>query len=333
MMAAPGFNITKGMSPRALLAVIALILLVAAVLFIVILQGRPDGVDLLGFSAESTATVSYAGEFPAEGEPKLLNPLGIAARGTTLYVAESDAGRIRVFGLNGQDFGFIQLPVAEGAPAVYPSDIATLGADRLVVVDNSGARVIVIGADPEKETIVHSRIGEDDPGTAPVQPTAVAVAGDVIYVADGATRAISSYGADGEFLRVLVEGIEGAGMLAGGLSVKGDTLYVTDSNSGTVARFDLETGKPLGVFPESFALPRGVAAGLGDGLLVVDTFERTVRLTDAAGRRVDAIDGSADGATALASPRGVCWIASASRAYITDAERGRVVVFNMRTLN
>jgi len=324
---------TRGVRPRTLLAAMALVVIVAVVVAVVWLAYPREGVELEGFSAESTATVSYAGMFPAEDEPGLLNPLGIVIHGTTLYVAESDAGRIRLFGLSGQEHGSIVVPVASGAPTAYPSDIATLGADRIVVVDNSGSRVIVMDSDLEADQGSVIVIGENDPETAPVQPTAVAVDRETIYVADGADASIRAYGSDGVYQRTVVKNTGDSMMLAGGLIVADGRLYAADSNSGRVSIFDVEDGSPKGLFPDAFALPRGLGAGLAGGLLVVDTFERTVRLADRDGRRIDVIDGNAKGDGSLTSPRDVAWAPSSMRAYVTDAESGRIVIFNMRELN
>ncbi len=320
----------RGVRPRTLVAVMALVLVIAAIVMIVWLLKPQEGVELVGFSRESTATVSYAGAFPAEGEQVLLNPLGITVRGTTIYVAESDAGRIRVFGLNGQDAGSIALPVADGAPTAYPSDIATLGADRLVVVDNSGSRVVIMDTERRSGQGAVTVLGESDPKTAPIQPTAVAVDRETIYVADGTGANIKAYSSDGVYQRTVVQSVGGSTILAGGLIVSDGKLYATDSNAGRVSIFDARDGSTKGLFPDAFALPRGLGSGLAGGLLVVDTFERTIRLTDRVGKRIDAIDGNVSGDGSLGSPRGVVWVPSSSRAYVTDAASGRVVIFNMR---
>ncbi len=307
----------------------ALVLVVGIVAAVLLLVPR-DGVDLAGFSRESTATVSFAGSFPAEDQSALLNPLGIAVRANTLYVAESDAGRVRLFGLRGEDMGSIAVPPRDGALSAYPSDVATLGADKIVVVDNAGERVVVLDADPGAESPAVIVLGAADLATAPQQPSAVAVEGEIIFVADGADLSIKAYSADGRYLRTVVAGAGEQGAFSGGLLVAGGVLYATDSNAGRVAVFDASTGASKGTFPEPFALPRGLGAGLGGGVLVVDTFERVVRLTDKSGRRLDVIEGEANGGPALGSPRDVTWAPSTARIYITDAESGRVVIFNMR---
>ncbi len=322
----------RGVRPRALLAVIALIVVVAALVALVLLRGQ-GGVKLAGFSRESTATVSYAGKFPGPDDARLLNPLGITVRGTTLYVAESDAARIRVFGLQGEARGSIAVPVKPGAPTAYPSDITTLGADRLVVVDNSGARVVVLDADPKARKSLVAVLGEGDAANAPQQPTAIAVDGETIYVADAGDLSIKAYGADGAYQRTISRDTSGTIGFIGGLAVAGKMLYATDSNSGTVRGFDIASGAARAPFPDAFALPRGIGVGLDGALFVADAFERSVRLVATTGSRIDMIDGAVQGEGSLGSPRGVVWVPSSGRAYVTDAQNGCVSVFNVRHLD
>lgn len=323
----------RGVRPRTLLFGIAAILLVAAAVVAIVLLTPRGGVELVGFAPESTATVGYAGRFPADDEPRLLNPLGIAVRGTTLYVAESDAGRIRVFGLRGEDRGSIVVPIRQGAPTAYPSDVATLGADRIVVVDNSGARVLIMSADPKAKTPLVAVLGDADGSNTPTQPTAVAVDGETVFVADSGDSAIKAYDADGAYLRTVVKESGDATTFAGGLFVADGKIYATNSNTGRVVSFDIESGALAKTFPDTFALPRGLGSGLGGGLMVTDTFERTVRLTDLDGRRIDVIDGNIKDNGELGSPRDSVWVPSTSRAYVTDAQSGRIVVYNMRRVD
>lgn len=318
------------MRSRTLIALIGIVIVIAAAVVALLLYPR-RGVRLVGFARESTATVGFAGSFPAASKPKLMNPLGIAVRGDRLYVAESDAGRIRVFRLQGQDEGAVVVPVGAGAPTAYPSDVAALGAKRLVVLDNSGLRVLILNADSNAKSPLIAVVGDGTAENQPKQPTAVAVDGGVIYVADAAHTSIKAYGADGRFARTVVKSAGDPVTLAGGLFALGGRLYMTDSNAGRVVVFDAKTGAIVSQFPDMFALPRGIGSGLAGGLLVVDTFERAVRLSAADGRRIDSIDGAVAGDGALGSPRDVAWVPSSARAYVTDAESGRIKVYNMRS--
>ncbi|MGB4593735.1 MAG: hypothetical protein WBI63_08200 [Coriobacteriia bacterium] len=322
----------KGVRPGVLLAAIGVVLLAAVIAGGVWWHmSRPVGVvDLKKPSGDATATVSYAGQFPPDDRPKLLNPLGIAIEGERLYVAESDAARISVFGLSGEVLGSIPLPAAAGALAAYPADVAVVNPELLAVVDTAAQRVVLIASDPQAESIPVIA-GAADKKTAPAQPTAVAASDGEVFVADSATRDIKVYDSDGGFVRSIGGDLKPALTFVGGMCVLGDGLYVTDSNAGKILLLDLATGKQIAIFPDSRALPRGITAGPDDGLLVVDTFSRTVDITSGDGTRVDLIDGEASGDGALGSPRDIAWDAGDSRAYVTDATSGLIKVYNIRS--
>jgi DNA-binding beta-propeller fold protein YncE len=317
--------------PRHLAAALALVGLLAIVAAVVLLLGRSRGpIADVTFSAESTATVAYAGRFPAEGEPALLNPLGIDIRNDTLYVAESDAGRVSIFGLDGSAKGVVALPVAEGAPSAYPSDLAVLGDDRLVVVDNAGLRVLIMHSDPKAKGSEVLTVGGGDATTRPIQPTAIAVGDGEIFVADAGDRTIKVYGFAGAFARVIAGDLDQTLTFVGGMVVQGSDLFVTDSNAGRIVVVDTRTGALKRTFPDARVLPRGVSLGSAGGVLVVDTFERSVSHLSAEGDVIDEIDGTIVGDAALGSPRDVAWSGTRTLAYVTDAASGRVVAYKMR---
>lgn len=319
----------RGVRPRRLAAVLGLIVVLAVVAGIVLLLGRSAGpIADRPFPRESTATVLYVGQFPAEDEPALLGPIGIGIRDDTLFVAESDAGRVSLFALDGSARGAIALPVASGAPSAYPSDLAMLGEDRLVVVDNAGLRVLVLAADPKADSPLLGIVGEGSPASRPLQPTAVAVGTDEIFVADAGDRTIKVYAQDGTFARVIAKDLDQALTFVGGMVVVGGELFVTDSNAGRVLVLDVRTGALKRTFPDARVLPRGVCAGRDNGVLVADTFERTVLLLSTKGSVLDEIMAASGGS--LGSPRDVAWSEAKTQAYVTDAGTGRVMVYRMR---
>lgn len=331
---APRRRTARGVRPRDLLAVMGVIVLVAVVAGLVWwFLSRPVGkVELKKPAGDTTATVTYAGQFPPEGRPRLLNPLGIAIEDERLYVAESDAGQISVFGLSGEEIGAITVPVAAGAPAAYPVDVAVVNAEFLAVVDTASQRVVLLAADP-KATAEPTIVGVADKKTAPIQPTAVTAADGEIFVADGAAHDIKVYDSDGVFLRSIGADLTPALTFVGGLCILGDGLYATDSNAGRVLVLDKNTGDQVVVFSDIRALPRGIAQGPDGGLLVVDTFSRKVDITSGDGVRADGIDGSISGDGSLGSPRDVAWSAAEARAYVTDATQGVISVYNIRAVN
>lgn len=315
--------------PRTLL--IAMVLIVAATalaVWLTLVLGRnPGRVELKSFPAGSTATVSLAGVFPAEGEEPLANPLGIVTDGTLLYVAESDAGRVRIFDSRGGVEGDIVLPLAEGRTSAYPSSLALVDDDRLAVVDNASSRVIVVSTDPADPAEVILTLGLAG-GTG--QPTSVAYANGEYFVFDASASAVRVYDEGGALDRTIGDGIEPRLAFAAGMAVVDDALLVADSNGGRVIELDLASGEQRAVFEDRYTLPRALVP-LDDGrLAVVDTFDRTAYIADAVGARVDRISAQTVPDGPLASPRGGAWIADDGRLYVTDAGVGRVVVYNVR---
>ncbi len=316
-------------SPRLLGTVVLLIVAAAAIALVVILlqQRGEGGVTLVGPPTESTATVTLAGVFPAEDDAPLAKPLAIATEGERLYVAEAGNGTIGVFRLNGARVSTLTLPPAVDAVTTYPSDIAVIDEDRIVVVDNAAPRVIALATDPDARQPIMMTFGEDQQ----LQPTAVTYADGEIFVADGNSHTVLVFSAeDGALLRSLGTQLEPALSFVGGMSIGGSgALYVSDSNNARIVVLDPDSGGQVAVFPEALKLPKALTKGPGTSIFAVDTFASSVLLTDASGAVIESI---AEGeGYRLDEPRGVVWIDSDRRVYITDACIGRVVVLNVRT--
>lgn len=314
--------------PRTLVVVMVVIVAAAAAAVWLTLGDatRPGRVDLQSLSEDSTATVGLAGVFPPEDREALANPLGIVTDGEFLYVAESDAGRIRIFDLRGGEVGTIGLPKAKDVTSVYPAALALAGEGRLAVVDNAGARVIVVSTEPaENAKILLTLGGKAGSG----QPTSVAYADGEYFVFDAEASAVRVYDAAGKASRMIGADLEPQISFASGMIGAADTLFITDSNAGRVLAVDGGTGEIRFLFDMRFTLPRALAAMGADGMAVVDTFDRAVYLTDGEGVRRDAVTAETVPDGPLASPRGVAWDAAGRRLYVTDAGTGRVVVYNV----
>ncbi len=322
----------RGVPAKRLAAAIALVVVLGLTTLVMLwLVSRPtSGVKLRGFPPGSDATVAYAGRFPAAGRPALLSPLGIVTDEERLYVAEADAGCIRVFGLSGEELATITVPVAPGARVAYPVDLALVGQDRIAVVDTAGRRVVVMPTDVRSRSDALT-CGSEDASSAPQHPTAVAAFDGDVYVADAGAGEIRVYDESGAYVRSLGGDEQPRLTYVGSLCVLGDTLYVTDANAGRVLAFDCVTGERESVSPQPFTLPRGIAVGPAGRVIVVDTLARTCHILSASGERVDVIDGNTSGDGALSSPRDVAWVGDTGRAYVTDAGTGHVVVFNVRS--
>lgn len=323
-MGSPGFAVR----PRTLLTAIAVVLIVSAlaVWFFVQRLEPPGRIALESLSEDSTATVGLAGIFPAEEDEPLANPLGIAWDGETLFVAESDAGRVRLFDERGGQLGEIGLPVMRERSAVYPSSIALTDDGRLAIVDNAGPRVIVVSAEPAERAEVLLTLG----GRTAGQPTTVAYADGEFYVFDAATSVVRVYASDGTAARTLGADLQPPLAFATGMTVVDQSLLVADSNSGRVLVLDAQTGKQRTVFGDRYTLPRAIVALADDRLAVIDTFDRAVHVTDLSGERLDVINDQSVPDGTMASPRDGVWLAENARLYITDAASGVVFAYNVR---
>lgn len=305
--------------------IVTVVSLLAGVALFLTTRG-PQGVDLVGFPEGSTDLVSYAGRFPASDDTLLENPLGMDLYDDRIYVAESEAGRVAVFTVEGGRFEDIVVPPAEGRTDVYPLDVAVVDEARIAVIDSASARVLLLpirgGGGPELTLDADSGL---------LQPTALAVAGDEILIADGEAHAVLVFSADdGTLLRSIGGDLQPSLTAIGGMWVDGDRLYVTDSNAGRVLVLDLGTGEQASVLPEKYSLPRGITAGPDGTLLVVDTFKGAVTMHGDAGEIMADISSIDDMSAALTSPRDVLWSALAGRLYVSDAEQGVVFVYNVR---
>jgi DNA-binding beta-propeller fold protein YncE len=290
-----------------------------------------DGsVPLAAAPRDSTATITFAGSFPADPEPPLRNPLGIAVIGERLFVAESDAGVIREFAPDGGRLQSIVLPWPSEAKPPYPSDLAVVDEKTLAVVEVASSRVLLVSlAAGAGEPIA---LGARDPSTAPKQPTSVARLADGIAVADGRDHDIKVYDTAGRYLRTLGAALDPALTYPGGMALVDGRLFVADSNSGRVLALDPETGAQVGELPGPLQLPRGIVPLDGGRVLVVCTFGRSLSLYDAAGVLSASITPhtvSIDPPARLALPRSAAWMTTTGRLYVSDSGSGRVRVYNL----
>ncbi|MRS12126.1 MAG: hypothetical protein EG823_03525 [Actinobacteria bacterium] len=315
--------------PRTLtLLLLAVAIIAGAAVWYYVSRPLPGSVELVDLPEESTATVGFAGMFPAADADPIANPLGIAFDGETLFIAESDAARIRLFDMVGGNVGVIDLGSEEPTVAVYPSALALTDDGRLAVVDNSRNRVLVVAAAASDDPKVLLTIA----GTKkkPMTPTAVAYSEGEFYVFDAAVQGIRVYASDGDRVRTIGTDLAPTPAVVSGMCVADGAVYLTDSTGGRVLRIDAQTGLQEAVFPDGYPLPRSVRLGPAGGVIVVDTFDRAVYFASTDGERGDVIDADAVADGPMDSPRDAVWVPQVARLYVTDAGLGRVMVYNVR---
>ena len=328
---------TASVSPRALwiaVAFITVLAIVALALVVIFRGGAMDavGVDLVGFSENSTATAGFAGQFPSLESPALAEPRGIDADGERLFVALSGTGAVGVFGYDGARIATISIPPAEGAPVAYPIDVDVISAERVAVVDTSGSRLVFVNPeDPEAQLQALEATGE----FALSQPTSAEFFDGELFVADASDQSIKVFDANGDPLRVIGKDLTPPLAFIGGMHMSDGLLWVSDSIAGRVLALSPEDGTVVNSLQERFDLPRGMISAMANRLLVAEAFAGTVGMFYVGdGSALESIGDPAteglDRGGLMTKPEAVWWDAKNSRAYITDSTQGRVKVFNLR---
>lgn len=327
----------RGIPARTLWLALGAIVLIAAIALVawLLLRTEPEPMEppaFVGFSADSTATAGFAGQFPAPPAPALARPSGMEGDGDRLYVALSEAGAIAVFDYEGAHIETITLTPAPGAAAVAPIDLALLEDGGLLVVDTAARRVVRLaeGASGEDAVPFGPTTGEGAPG----QPTAVCVAADRVFIADAEGGAVREYDLDGTYLGDVVF-VDPAPSFVGDLLAARDTLYVSDSNAGRVVLVDLGASEQRSVVQRRLSLPRGLETDPEGNLFVAEAFGGRVSLFDPTGQTVLDIIGESGterlgAGGVMGSPESLVWDEGSSRLYVTDTAQGRVKVYNFR---
>lgn len=271
---------------------------------------------------------NVAGTLPAEGEPALEQPAGIAIRGNRVYVADSAAGVVRIFNRYGVDKGSIVLPAPEAASS-RPGALALADGGRLAIVDSGRGQVVVVKAAAAEEAEVLFALGDAAAGTAPIRPVAVSYADDEYFVAGSAEAVVRVYDRNGEAVRELVLEAEPPVEYPGGLLVADGAIWLSDTKSGRVLSFDVQTGELLSEWPDAYTVPRGLAT-VGRGFAVADVLGQTAYVVGSSGVRTHSIDAESVAGLALALPEAVAWDDARSRLYVVDAAAGVVIALNVR---
>lgn len=326
----------RGLSPRTAWVLLAVALLAGGAVFAYVLtrptpQPADAGMQFVDFSEDSTATVGFSAQFPEPPLAPLARPLGAVGDGEFLYIALADAGAIGVFEYDGSHVATLTVPAAPDTPA-YPVDLSFLGEDRLIVVDTAAQRVVTMASYGSDEATATFGPAEGD--GALVQPTAVEVAGDAVFVADGSDGSVREYKANGAFVRTLTFN-DPQPSFVGDLLAADGVLFVSDSNAGRVLLVDLATGTQSGAVQRRLALPRGLALDDGGGVFVAEAFGPRVALFDPTAQTlIDLIGESSterlEAGGELSQPESLVWDGQSQRLYVVDSAQGRVKVYNVR---
>lgn len=261
----------------------------------------------------------------ADARSSLSGPLAVAAYGDRIAVADSGAGKVKEFGWDGRYLRQISIAGGGGRGRAYPTALAYDDGGRLFVCDVVSDRIHVF--DPSLDEL-YSFPEKGDPVRL-LQPVAMAVTRDELYVTDVGDSSVKVYGLDGSFIREFASRENRKSDLAfpNGVGVASDgTVYVADSNNRKVLAFDPE-GRQVLTFKYRFNLPRGIAVDELDRIHVVDTFAHRVTVFDKLGKALFEY-GQAEGTEGrLGFANGIFVDSRTARVYVTDRGSDNVQVW------
>lgn len=238
------------------------------------------GIHIIDFSEQKYRFISHR-----EGRDALTTPQCVAVdKQDNIYVTDSEAGKIFVFGANGKfqrvigslkgGEGFFKRPtgiaVDSDAQRIYVTDTWR---DRIFVLDMAGNVIQTIGKRGSRE-------GEFN------FPTELRIAGDDLMVVDAMNFRIQVLSRSGSFRYAIGHAGDGTGDLfrPKGIAVDSEGhLYVADGLNGLVKVFD-EQGRLLyyfgyaGTAEQPLIAPAGLSIDRSDRIFVVDPTARRLQV-------------------------------------------------------
>jgi DNA-binding beta-propeller fold protein YncE len=263
------------------------------------------------------------GSFGGGGRLELVRPFGLAvALDGAIAVADPDAGRIYRIDAKGR---LTPIPCPEAPEGSAPMAVTALPDGTLLVADAGGAALLRIGKDG---CAVLARGAFE-------RPTAIAVAGHRLYVADPPRHQVVVLDLEGAVLARWGEQGEGPGQLAfpTSLAVTADgSLVVTDALNFRVARFGAD-GRWLGAFGSAgdaghlFSRPKGIAVGPGGRIYVSDAQRDVVLVFSSDGDPEYTLGEPGEAPGSFALPSGLA--IAQDRLYVADSQNRRIQVFEL----
>lgn len=250
----------------------------------------------------------------------LAQPYGVAVGpDNQLYVADSGAGLIHVFGLANQSYRSIHV---DSASLI---GVAFLG-QRMVVTDSVDGRVLCL--DLKGKTLW--TLGRKD---GLQRPTGVVAFGDEWFVVDTLAHRIVAVNASGKVRPFAGRRGNGDGEFNFPTHIAADRagrLYVTDAMNFRVQVLEssgryLRTFGQIGDGPGDFDKPKGIAVDANGRIYVVEGLNDLVQVFDGDGRLLTMFGGSGSGPGQLWLPAGITLAGSA--VYVADSANRRVQVY------
>jgi len=256
----------------------------------------------------------------AGDQPVMSQPYGMAVGPDgRLYVADSAAGVVHVFGLDKPGYRSIRVD-AESLIGI------AFAGPRMILTDSTRARVLCLD-------LAGHTVWSLGPREGFVRPTGVVATPDRVFVVDTLAHRVVGVSLTGSVLPGFGRRGIGPGELNYPTSIAADRLgrlYVTDAMNFRVQVFDgggrfVRAFGQLGDGAADFDKPKGIAVD-GQGLVyVVEGFHDVVKIFDGEGRVLLVFGGSGGGPGEFWLPAGITL--SGTAVYVADTANRRVQVF------
>lgn len=274
----------------------------------------------------SVAAPVYERALGTTGARRLRQPIGVAVRGSEVFVADAARGEVAVYSTGGtwlRAFGAGRLS-APTYLAVSPSDGAVVVTDR----EREAAVRFTAGGSFESTVALPAPAGVS---TATTRPLAVAFGADgTLYLSDvGERQRVVALDSSGR-LRAATGMVVGGKALSfvNGIAPGDGGVLVSDSNNARVVA--LSSGLSVVASAPFPGLPRGAcrASERDKGLYaVVDTTGATILIVDGRGMPVATAGPPASRAAGLSQPSGIA-SDGRGRLFVADTGNGRIAVFS-----
>lgn len=250
---------------------------------------------------------------------KLDTPMGVAADGSRIYVANAGQNQITVFDEKGKPLFQIGRAGTREGELNYPVAVALSQAGDVYVADFYNQRIQAF-----------SKKGEfrfSFPKTQRIKPAALAVdSKGNVYVADVESQSIKIFSGKGELVREFGEAGETPGKFKfpNGIAVDpaGEKIYVADSQNHRIQVFTKRGEFLKAIQLKGMELPKGIFYS-DDRLYVADSLIHKILVFDLDGKLVETI-GKEEGTFHF--PNDV--FVENGKIYIADRGSNQVVVFS-----
>ncbi len=264
----------------------------------------------------------FRGPSPVTG---FTTPVGAAARGDQVYIADSQSPAVYLMNLGSRAFK----PIRDGGgeALAWPMDVEVMN-DEVAVADGQRAEVLVYSAAGE----YRRSMGRG----ALKRPASLAwdAANGRLFVVDSAAHGVVAFDASGrELWRRTARGTgPGEFNFPSGVAFKSNVgLVIADSMNARVQILS-PTGEPIRTFGRkgdaagNFSLPRGVAIDSQDHIYVLDSQFENVQIFNVEGQLLMAFGQEGRGSGEFHLPAGIT-IDEQDRIWIADAYNRRVQIF------